>query len=328
MRVLFVYTRPSRFVDIDRDALAARHEVVDHRARPRPQWAAATLAAARRADAVFSWFAGWHSAVAVAAARAAGIPSVLVVGGVDLAAMPEIGYGMQSGGWRRRLARWAMNNATALITNSHYSAGELERNAGIAASRVTVVHHGLPDEMGELQPPGRSVLTIGIVDERNLARKGLREFVRAAALVPDVQWVVAGAHEGTAADELRALAGPNVRLTGWLERDELVREIRGAAVYVQASRHEGFGMAVAETMLAGCIPVATRAGALPEVVGDAGILVDGPDPQQVADGVRRALALGPDARVRARERVLREFPLSMREDGINGVLDRAITLRP
>ena len=55
-------------------------------------------------------------------------------------------------------------------------------------------------------------------------------------------------------------APPNVTLTGWVEEDELDALYRRAAVYVQASRHEGFGLSVAEAMLAGDIPVVTARG--------------------------------------------------------------------
>jgi hypothetical protein len=56
--------------------------------------------------------------------------------------------------------------------------------------------------------------------------------------------------------------------------------------------------------------------AMPEVVGSAGILIDSQAPEDVADGVRRALGLGPDAAARARERILTEFPMERRRDGI------------
>ena len=75
-------------------------------------------------------------------------------------------------------------------------------------------------------------------------------------------------------------------------------------------------MTVAEAMLAGCIPVVTSAGALPEVVGDTGVVVESPDPAAVAAGVNEALGLPEDARSRARERVLDRFPLEVRRRGL------------
>jgi glycosyltransferase involved in cell wall biosynthesis len=96
---------------------------------------------------------------------------------------------------------------------------------------------------------------------------------------------------------------------------------------VQASRHEGFGLAVAEAMLAGCVPVVVNATAMPEVVGDAGVLIESQQPQEVADGVRRALELGPDANRAARERILTSFPMASRRDGILRVVDEALAER-
>jgi glycosyltransferase involved in cell wall biosynthesis len=98
-------------------------------------------------------------------------------------------------------------------------------------------------------------------------------------------------------------------------------------VYVQASRHEGFGLAVAEAMLAGCVPVVMNVTAMPEVVGDAGVLIESQRPEDVAAGIRRALELGPDANPAARERILTAFPMERRREGILRVVDEALAGR-
>jgi glycosyltransferase involved in cell wall biosynthesis len=153
--------------------------------------------------------------------------------------------------------------------------------------------------------------------------------VRSASLLPEVQFVVAGKWIDGSVEELRAIAPANVTFTGWVEQDELEALYRRASVYVQASRHEGFGLSVAEAMLAGCIPVVSRAGALPEVVGDAGILLepDGVEAADVADGIRRGLALDEASRERARRRILERFPLSARGEQLDQVIDEALAAR-
>jgi glycosyltransferase involved in cell wall biosynthesis len=245
-------------------------------------------------------------------------PSLLIVGGFDTANMPDIGYGFQQGGPRRWLSRWVMKRATRLVTNSYYSREEIERNIGIPPERVTVIHHGIPDVFGEL-PSGereRLALSVGFVTRANLMIKGQQAFVDAAAEAPDVDFVLAGPWKDDAIEGLRAGAAANVTFPGWLTREALDDLFRRAAVYVQPSRHEGFGMAVAEAMLAGCVPVVTRAGALPEVVGDVGVIAASDKPSDVAAAVLEALELGPDERRRARERVLEQFPVEMRRQGL------------
>jgi glycosyltransferase involved in cell wall biosynthesis len=139
--------------------------------------------------------------------------------------------------------------------------------------------------------------------------------------------VVAGKWLDNSIEEMRAVAPPNVEFTGWLADEELHALYRRAAVYVQASRHEGFGLAVAEAMLAGCVPVVMNVTAMPEVVGDAGVLIESQRPEDVAAGVRRALDLGPEANRSARERILEAFPMETRRDGILRVVDEALAWR-
>ena len=325
-RILFVHNRRASFIELDRELLAERWALESwYQTRPLPNLPALARAV-RRCDLVFGWWANWHTFWALALAAALRRPSVLVVGGFDTANLPEIGYGFQRGGVRAWASRWVMRRASRLVTNSFYSRGEIERNVGIPGERVAVVHHGVPDPFGSLPEgePERLALTVGIVDRVNLERKGLRAFVEAAVFLPDVEFLLAGAFEGDAIEELRPRAPANVTFTGGVPRDRLEDCFRRAAVYLQPSRHEGFGVAVAEGMLAGCVPVVTRAGALPEVVGDAGLVVDSREPRELAAAVSRALAFGDDARRRARERVLSRFTVEQRADGLAAIVAAAL----
>jgi glycosyltransferase involved in cell wall biosynthesis len=157
-------------------------------------------------------------------------------------------------------------------------------------------------------------LTVGNIDRGNLQRKGHESFVRAAALLPDVSFVLVGNWKGDAIDYLRSIATPNVTFTGRVS-DVVLHDYYGkASVYVQPSLHEGFGLSVAEAMLAGCIPVVSRAGSLPEVTGDAGIFVDAPEPTAIAQAIEKALEYPPEARASARQRILDRFPVSKRSE--------------
>lgn len=322
-RILFACPSDASFIRIDRELLSERWPLVEWRQPGRVTNLLALVPMLLRSDVVVGWWASWHTFWPVTLAWLLGKPSLLIVGGFDTADMPEIGYGYQQGGARRWLSRWVMHRASRLVTNSRYSQDEIERNVGIAAGRVGVIHHGVPDPYGELPAGTRDAvaLSVGLVTRDNLEIKGQRAFVEAAAHAPEVNFVLAGPWKDDAIEGLRAGATPNVSFTGWLERGDLDALFRRAAVYVQPSHHEGFGLAVAEAMLAGCVPVVTSAGALPEVVGNAGIQLPSDDPMTVAEAVRRAMGLGMDARRLARDRVLTEFPVEARRRALWGEVE-------
>jgi glycosyltransferase involved in cell wall biosynthesis len=324
-RILFVHNSKASFVAIDREILAQRYDIDDLYQPGRWPNPIAVLRGVLRADVVFGWFASWHTFFPITLAWLLRRPSVMIVGGFDTANMPDIGYGYQQGGLRRAASRWIMRRARRLATNSEYSLSELEHNAEIPRKRVTVIHHGVPDPFGDA--PGakeREALTVGAINRTTLVQKGQLPFVEAARLLPDVRFTFAGKWLDDSVEELRTRAGENVRFTGWLSDADLHAAYRRAAVYVQASRHEGFGLAVAEAMLAGCVPVVMNVTAMPEVVGDAGVFIESQDPQEVAGAVRRALELGPEAARGARERILTAFPMERRRDGILRLVQDAL----
>lgn len=321
-RLLFVKSREASFIELDQQLLAERFELCVIYQRGRFANPLTVVRAVLAADVVVGWWASWHTFLPFTFAWLLRRPSLLIVGGFDTAAEPEFGYGYQLGGLRKHLSRFIMRRARILMTNSEYSRGEIERNCAIPASRVEVVHHGIPETPAPVADKQPLALSAGIVDATNLERKGFRPFVEAAALLPDVEFVLAGKPVGDAAERLRALATPNVRITGWLEDQELQDLFARAAVYVQPSKHEGFGVSVAEAMLARCVPVITAAGALPEVVGDTGVILADAQARTVAEGIELALPKAPADS--ARQRVLERFSIEQRRRGLFALLDRLI----
>ena len=327
-RILYVHSRQASFIAIDREILAERFELEDLYQPGRLPNPIAVIGGVLRADLVFAWFANWHSFLPITLAWLLRKPSVLIIGGFDTANMPDIGFGHQRGGLRMHASRWIFRRAGRLITHSNYTLSEIERNTPIPASRVKVLHLGVPDPFGEDAPAKeRAALTVGAIDRTTLVQKGQLPFVRAARELPDVSFVFAGKWLDDSVEELKAQASANVEFTGWLSDEDLLALYRRCAVYVQASRHEGFGLAVAEAMLAGCVPVVMNVTAMPEVVGDAGVLIESQRPEDVAEGIRQALGLGPDAARRARERILTSFPMESRRSGILQVVDEALAER-
>ncbi len=182
------------------------------------------------------------------------------------------------------------------LVPSRYAAGQVV-SLGLPAESVEVLPHFLPDEafaQHSVADEGRYAL----VASRLSVEKGIDTAIEAAAL-SGVPLRVAG--EGPVGDELRAQAARGnapVEFLGRLGRDELQRELAGAAMLVMPSRyHEFAGYAALEAMAAGVPVVVTTLGAPPELAGHEHSVAPN-DPRDLAD---RMIALWSDSDRRGRE---------------------------
>lgn len=319
-RILFVHNGQERFVRDDFDILAESYRVTDCY-QPRRWFNPIRLyQEVARCDLIFCWFASWHALAPVLLAKALGKPSVVVVGGYDTANVPAAGYGAQRGGLPRFVARTVIRHATKLVVISQSARNEVISSVGADPDKISVIYPGVrPLPMGPLEREPIA-LTVGNVWRENLLRKGLLPFVQAAAYLPDVRFVLVGRWCDDSINELKAIATPNVEFTGFVSDAELVGWYQRASVYVQASLHEGFGLSVAEAMTAGCIPVVSRVGALPEVVGETGYCFDSGEPVEIAGTVAQILVSEPARRLVCRKRVQSSFPMERRGQALQTLL--------
>jgi glycosyltransferase involved in cell wall biosynthesis len=241
------------------------------------------------ADVVFCWFANYEAFAAVAVSQLLNKKTAIVVGGQDVTTIPELEYGLAL---RRRAhfyQKFALNRATKVLPYSR----DAERGAlGFLndQAKVKLIYLGVDSE--KFHPLGSkkdTVITAGEVTDSNLKRKGLETFVKSAAYLPDIEFVLIGRFLDTSIDYLRSIATKNVRFAGFLAESELIKQYQQAKVYVQVSAHEAFGVALAEAMASECVPVVTDRGAIPEVVGETGLYVPYGDAAATAEGIKRAL---------------------------------------
>jgi glycosyltransferase involved in cell wall biosynthesis len=191
--------------------------------------------------------------------------------------------------------------------------------AQVARDRVDVVPYGVDAEVFRPRGArGEHVLFVGTAHPRkNL--EGLR-----AAMPPgrELHAVLGPARDRPDAAELYARATrPPLVLIDAPGDEQLARVMAGAAVLCLPSFSEGFGLPALEAMACGTPVVVGDGGALPEVVGDAGV-VCAPEPEAIADGLRRALT-DPGLGARGRSRAL-ELPWSRTAQGWLGSLRRAV----
>jgi glycosyltransferase involved in cell wall biosynthesis len=193
------------------------------------------------------------------------------------------------------LVRRAIRGGAWVHTPSSFVAAEVVDLLGADPSRVRAIPHGL-------SPPGpartdskhvfdfRYVLALGTIEPRKDLPTLVRAFDALAATDPELRLVVAGPPGWGAGDFDAACdrAGARDRIVrmGWVDDDQRAALLAQAAVFAYPSLYEGFGLPPLEAMAAGVPVVATRAGALPEVLGDAALLVEPGD----ADALAQALA--------------------------------------
>ena len=147
----------------------------------------------------------------------------------------------------------------------------------------------------------RYVVAIGTVEPRKDLPGLVRAFDDVVSADPDdpVRLVIAGP-DGWGAEALTATLASarhadRIRRLGWVSDDDRAALLRGATVFAYPSRYEGFGLPPLEAMQAGVPVLTTTAGALPEVVGDAALLVAPGRPRRAG----RGLAAVADRRGRA-----------------------------
>lgn len=242
--------------------------------------------------------------------------------------------------------RRAVAGGAWVHTPSEWVAAEVVELLGVDPGRVRAVHHGagglgwarvggtagqIPEEFGP--GVGRYLLALGTVEPRKDLVSLVAAFDQVAGERPELGLVIAGSDGWGAAGLDDAVAASafrgRVRRLGYVNQARRDQLLAGAAVFVYPSVYEGFGLPPLEAMSRGTPVVATKAGALVEVLGDGADLVGVGEPVELAGAVARLLD-DPSAAARLVERGRRraaEFSWERCSDGLVGLYRDALAER-
>jgi alpha-1,3-rhamnosyl/mannosyltransferase len=220
-------------------------------------------------------------------------PAVVTVHDLSFERLPDL-MSLRDRTLFRTLVPMSVRRADRILTGSEWTKRDLVDRYGLAAEKIVVTPYGFdpvfrPNGRARQGPP--YALFVGAIQPR---KDPLAALEALALLDGDLRLVVVGP-EKRGGEQVRAAIRRlglerRVELAGHVELEELAALYRGAACLVFPSRYEGFGLPVLEAMASGTPVVATRAGAVPEVAGEAAVLVAPGDPVALAGGIERALA--------------------------------------
>jgi alpha-1,3-rhamnosyl/mannosyltransferase len=203
--------------------------------------------------------------------------------------------------WLRRRHFPPLLGARGLLFISEYSRRDFLSRFDYREDRTTVVHHGVSAAFTPRDRPA-SREALGLEADRPVLlhvgseerRKNVETLLDAMALLvkerPDLLLLrIGGPSSRTRKRIARHGLERHVRYLSGLSEDRLVAAYSAADLFVFPSYYEGFGLPVLEAMRAGCPVVAARATSVPEITGDAAVLVEAMDAPGLADAIASLL---------------------------------------
>jgi glycosyltransferase involved in cell wall biosynthesis len=179
-----------------------------------------------------------------------------------------------------------------IITVSHFTALQVQQLLKVEASRIRVIHHGCrrPSEAPVVANRERMILFVGALQRRKNVIRLVEAFEQIA---PDWRLVLAGSF-GFGSEEILARIQAssrrkNIQVLGYVPESVLRNLYQRASLFAFPSLDEGFGMPLLDAMAHGVPILTSNVSALPEVSGDAALLVDPTDVTSIAAGLRRLI---------------------------------------
>lgn len=229
--------------------------------------------------------------------------------------------------WYRFLVPRLVQKVQRIITVSEYTRSQLLSYSNVDERKVIVIPNGVESRfypnacnrkaLEHLRskynlPTVNYLLCLGSIEPRKNLRRLFIAWRRIKNLIPNDIWLVVAGGKGRKAIFRNVALNdipPRTFFIGYVSDQDLPALYGGAIAFIYPSLYEGFGLPPLEAMACGTPVVTSNVTALPEVVGDAAVLVDPYDVDSIAEGIRRVVedsALRETLRLKGLERA-RQF---------------------
>lgn len=223
-------------------------------------------------DLIYIWFADYHSLLPILYGKIFRKKTMLVLGGYDVANIPEFKYGTFNKPLRAFFGKHSILNATVCLPVSLYIANEAVQKVG--SFKYNVVYNAINFKKyeGELNKDNIFLTVASCNNDQRLKIKGVYTFIKLAKYFPDYQFYIVGIG-GSLQKKMEDIPS-NVQLFEPVSLQELIEYYKKAKYYCQLSVVEAFSLAVMESLSFNAIPIISNRGALPELYKEVAITVD------------------------------------------------------
>lgn len=211
--------------------------------------------------------------------------------------------------WGRRVLYRGMHSATRIIAISEYTRQTLIEHLHIPADRIEVIYHGVPDgceprpkeevrRQLNLPLDKKIILHIGSDDKRKNVKRLIEAFSLLQEKLPSTILIRLGKERRENINWVRKKGlSQKVWFIPMVEEGMVPLYYNAADLLVLPSLYEGFGLPLIEAMASGCPIVASNKSSIPEVVGDAALLVDPLNREEITEGMCKILTDDDYARI-------------------------------
>lgn len=188
------------------------------------------------------------------------------------------------------------NLPTLYIVHSEFTKNDISNSWRVPVEKIKVINLGsfIEPMLPRRNFNGRKILYVGTIEPRKGVNRLLDAFEIVMREIPDAELILCGKIGWKVKEIVERIhkmmkQNPNVKYLGYVDDEKLIKLFREVDVCVYPSVYEGFGLPPLEAMACGCPVIASNSSSLPEVVGDAGILIDPYNVNEIAGAIIRVL---------------------------------------
>lgn len=202
----------------------------------------------------------------------------------------------------RRL-KWVKKEADMIIAISESTKKDIMEILNIPEQKIKVVYEAAPDDVIQIKDQkkinqikdkykldGDFLLSVATLEPRKNLKRIILAFQKIKKDFPSMKLVIAGKSGwDQGLNEIIRQKQSDIVFTGYINRDDLLALYSSTSCFVFPSLYEGFGLPILEAMKCGAPVVTSNVSSMPEVTGQAGVLVDPLSVEKIAQGIKKAI---------------------------------------
>ena len=281
---------------------------------------------------IFINFGGYFSLLPTLFGKLFGVKTFIILNGTDCVSFPTYNYGSL----RKPILKFFIKKSCQIATklfpvdkslihqNYNFDENVIHKEQGIKAffPNLKTILKRIPNGFDtsfwnpSLIKKSKGFITVALVNDMNTFKiKGIDLILKTAIYFPKENFTIIGVSKEIKENLINI--PKNVHIISYLEKKTLKKEYQKNCYYIQVSVSEGFGCALSEAMLCGCIPIISNVGALPNVTNNIGFKIYKNSPDELISVLKKAILLNSKDKMvlskKANERIRSNFDISIRE---------------